>query len=675
MSGHDLARKFLTLVWAAQPRGGYVFQSFKSGDLWEDEPVPHMSDVPRPKNPRAADCYFSPCAFTGKRRLNEKAKPSRWLYADLDEVDPRDLPERIKPTVAIQTSPGRYQALWLLSKPIEPTKFQRLNQLLTYATGADKGGWHASKVLRVPGTRNHKYRGRPRVRLMWFDPNRTYTGKQILNYIRTEVDEVDALGTPTDSDMPELPNTTAAHLRKRYRKRLGRRARKLLTVRKVVKGDDRSARMWELENLCLDAGMSPEEVLIVVRSTVWNKYKGQRRELRMLWQEIQKAAARRRSTPVDKSSRQSVGARSSAASGNALTEADDTEPDEDDTDSPIGLAPTRLARYLAKDVRPPSWLVEHIWGRAAHGIWAGDFKTYKSTLLMDLAVSVASGRPFLGKFDVHRTGPVLYIQEENSHGFMHDRLHRIVQAKGLGNIVHEHKNGATPTIEFGHDLDLHLLNLSGFDLTKTSHLAGLASWCHQMRPALVILDPLYKLAPGVDENVVSEMTPILSPLSDISTATDCALVLAHHYNKPSQGGANQRAGHRISGTGGFSRWWESSIYAERHGDESAYSIKFHGEHREHGAEAAQVVTVEMSTEDDTYAIHLSDLKSDDTEDEETTDNGLMLDTRTERIAVMTVRSQLGLAHSRDAQQILKRKGYEIRRAKKGNKLWAYPPAR
>lgn len=660
MKPHDLAERFLRIVWGAQPQVQPRFSVLATKDQygsqgWEDKGLAGAVVPERLPNAKRVDVYFTPCIFSKPRRNNRYALPSRWLYADLDEVDPRSL--ALKPTVAIESSPGRYQAMWLLTRPLPIKQFRALNQRLTYATGADRGGWAQNKVLRVPGTVNHKYDGRPRVKLMWFKRERVYTAKQVLKYVRQQAD---VSATPVeDSDTPDLPNTTAAHLRKRYRSKLGRRARKLLTVKRVMPSEDRSARIWELENLCLDAGMTPEETLIVVRSCAYNKYKGQRRETRMLWAEIRKCVAvRKRNAPEP-----------------------DDEPDEADDETeedtgPIGLAPTRLARYLARDVRPPSWLVEHIWGRAAHGVWAGDFKTYKSTLLMDLAVSVASGRPFLGKFDVHRTGPVLYIQEENSHGFMHDRLHRIVQAKGLGNAVHNGGKRRTPTIEFGHDLDLHLLNLTGFDLTKRAHLDGLEEWAVGNQPALIILDPLYRLAPGIDENSQHEMAPILNALADVSNRSDAALVLAHHYNKPNAGNASMRSGHRISGTSVFSRWWESSVYAERSGDADAYSIKFHNEHREHGNAAPQVVTVEMNAGDpDAYAIHLADVAKEVDDEGEDRDHGLSLDTRSERIPVMTVRSKLGLSSSRDAQKLLKGKGYDIRKAKVNGKLWGYPPSR
>jgi hypothetical protein len=55
-------------------------------------------------------------------------------------------------------------------------------------------------------------------------------------------------------------------------------------------GEDRSARLWELECLLIEAGLSPEETLVVVRGTVWNKFRKQKREVEQLWREVMKAA-------------------------------------------------------------------------------------------------------------------------------------------------------------------------------------------------------------------------------------------------------------------------------------------------------------------------------------------------------------------------------------------------
>jgi hypothetical protein len=84
------------------------------------------------------------------------------LWADLDEAHPDDCP--IKPTIAMESSPGRYAGLWWTDEPVT----EELNRRMTYACNADKGGWHFGKLLRIaPGTFNFKYADQPRVRCMW----------------------------------------------------------------------------------------------------------------------------------------------------------------------------------------------------------------------------------------------------------------------------------------------------------------------------------------------------------------------------------------------------------------------------------------------------------------------------------------------------------------------------
>jgi len=117
----------------------------------------------KPENiPEGADIYFSILSFDGARR-KENALPGNWLWADLDEVNPYEID--LQPTIAWQSSTGRYQALWELNEYVDSEVLEKVNQKLTYKIGADKGGWSVTKVLRIPGTNNYKYEDTPKVRL------------------------------------------------------------------------------------------------------------------------------------------------------------------------------------------------------------------------------------------------------------------------------------------------------------------------------------------------------------------------------------------------------------------------------------------------------------------------------------------------------------------------------
>src|SRR3546814_7114824 len=83
-----------------------------------------------------------------------------------------------KPTIAIESSPGRFVGIWVLDGPMD----EELNRRLTYHVGADHGGWDLTQVLRFPGTKNYKYRSQPKVRTMWKD-GKEWTKKKIERYL------------------------------------------------------------------------------------------------------------------------------------------------------------------------------------------------------------------------------------------------------------------------------------------------------------------------------------------------------------------------------------------------------------------------------------------------------------------------------------------------------------
>lgn len=110
------------------------------------------------------DIYCCIHGYTEEIKDKQYAVPSKVLWADCDEADPMNFPPELEPTIAFQTSPGRYSALWVMDDYVT----EELNQRLTYQIGADKTGWAYTKVIRViPGLRNYKYDDAPKVRYLW----------------------------------------------------------------------------------------------------------------------------------------------------------------------------------------------------------------------------------------------------------------------------------------------------------------------------------------------------------------------------------------------------------------------------------------------------------------------------------------------------------------------------
>lgn len=569
--------KFLNAVWSRQdPDGEFCFTSTKNWETgaWKD--YPHQ---PGDTISLERDLYFAPCVFSGDRRLRRDACGGRWLYADLDEVDPRTLAVlAVAPTLAWETSPGRFQALWLLDRVVAPRSLEKLNRRLTYFTGADKGGWSLTKVLRVPGSTSTKRDDPFTVRLLKM-PKVTH------NYsdLNTLLKDVDVSGTQQSADSadrrPEARDLPDRDLvLRRRRRRLSVRARQLLRSTEAIGSDDRSRRLWELEHELLDSGLSPAECLSVVRHTPWNKYAGQRRELDALWKEIQRQSANR-----------AVGPKPTRAQKRRVQKLV-----AEDTFSPVGFRD-----FVTSALPRTTWLVEGVWSGKAHGLLGGESKSFKSLLTYDLAVSVATATPFLGRFAVPKAGPVLIIQEENTPGDARDSILRIAASRGFGPTVIPNVDDPGRTeLHMGDDIPVELINNAGFSLVDEGHMRWLESYVRRVRPVLVVLDPLYLITPGINEDSAEQMTPLLSNLLRLKQKYGCGIMIVHHYTK-SKEHKSHRAAERMSGTGVFHRWLASAVYVERP-DESLPTIRLSGEHRSKASAGAFSVTFDLGTEDDLH---------------------------------------------------------------------------
>ncbi|MDP9365918.1 MAG: hypothetical protein M3Q10_17150, partial [Chloroflexota bacterium] len=103
-----------------------------------------------------------------RSRRKAAAAPVRSLWSDVDDGQVDRAP--VRPSLVVESSPGRFQAYWRLTRPIEPAAAEVLNKRLAFAIGADPSGFDLSQLLRVPGTLNHKYAGAPTVELVANDP-------------------------------------------------------------------------------------------------------------------------------------------------------------------------------------------------------------------------------------------------------------------------------------------------------------------------------------------------------------------------------------------------------------------------------------------------------------------------------------------------------------------------
>lgn len=499
------------------------------------------------------DVYWTTSIFSYPSRKEEFALKEYALWADLDEVNPEAIDSEYRPTIAWESSPDRYQCLWVAAMgDFEGVSDPGLeNQRMTYMIGADPSGWDAAQLLRLPGWVNHKpeyeKKGKyPQGKILWSDGPRylrddfadlpeVNIGKdQLSEALTSDIDGVDRLQVIADVKL-KLNNT----------------ARELLFA--TGASGDISSQLWYLIRCLADAGLTTAEIVSVVKDTPWNKFASRHDEMRVLIGQASKAIAQR--------------------SEETIAKLEGEEPDEEDEPRPD---PQRLG-FLLKNIKRPKYIVQGILSEGACGFIAGEPKCYKSWVGLDLALSVSTGADFLGQFRVLDPGPVLYIQEEDPAPTLKNRTAKIWVNKAMDRIelVKDEEDAGVywlpPDQEARFDPNVDAYVQNGFiisneawqlwlDETLAKGMTGADG--STMPYKLLIIDTLMMVAGEVDENRAQEMTTkVFKPLKVLSRKHNVAVLVIHHMGKSDK----SRPGQRLLGSVANHAWAEDSMYLTRSG--------------------------------------------------------------------------------------------------------------
>lgn len=214
-----------------------------------------------------------------------------------------------------------------------------------------------------------------------------------------------------------------------------------------------------------------------------------------------------------------------------------------------------VARDLPQQAEEARWLVEGLWGNEAVGIVGGEPKCCKSFLALDMAVSVASGAPCLGRFQVAQIGRVLLFAAEDSTHIVRERLEAIALRRGV--------NFAS--------LDIHVITTPVVRLDREADRHALHETVNRYHPRLLVLDPFVRLH-RIDENAAAEVAPLLAYLRELQRSFQTAVLLVHHARK---GAAHARAGQALRGSSELHAWGDSNLYMRRR----AEALELTVEHR------------------------------------------------------------------------------------------------
>lgn len=241
------------------------------------------------------------------------------------------------------------------------------------------------------------------------------------------------------------------------------------------------------------------------------------------------------------------------------------------------LPVVRLDEIPSAETRP-RWLIEGLWGASAVGIIGGAPKCCKSWLGLDVAVSVATGTPCLGRYRVLEAGPALIYLAEDALPVVRERIEGILRHRGL----------------VLRGLEVHAITAAALRLDRETDRLGLFETARRLQPRLLLLDPLVRLH-GIDENHSNEVAELLGYLRTLQRELSLSVVLVHHTRKNAPVGI--QAGQGLRGSSDLHAFGDSNLYLRRTGERLVLTV----EHR--AAPAARPMYLELVASDDKQ-VHL-----------------------------------------------------------------------
>jgi hypothetical protein len=252
------ATTFLDEVWDAHSKG-FVFLAARTQDGRWIEKGFHVTSGRRAlekfindHDPDTHDLYFCPNAFCVRKRLAKFALSTHLAWCDIDGADPSKFYPQ--PTILTETSPGRYQGLWKFNTAVEPARAEAVSRHLTNTYHGDRGGWSITKMLRLPGTLNHKRAyNLPTVKVLRDDERAISIWPKIHIAKRREA--------PPDEIDPTKFNADAVI--QKYKAVLAPNRRRLMEDTSI-KSRDRSRIIFMIVAALHDAEATPDEIGAVV---------------------------------------------------------------------------------------------------------------------------------------------------------------------------------------------------------------------------------------------------------------------------------------------------------------------------------------------------------------------------------------------------------------------------
>jgi len=412
----------------------------------------------------------------GGKKIDIVEIPAVWVDIDFKDTPEEDADEKIKhfplePSIKVNSG-GGYHLYWVLRTPATQSDIQKIediNKRLATELGGDQGSTDAAHILRLPGTRNHKYDPPRPVRLVTANGN--LYDLSDFNFL-----------PPVASNVMPIPvqhNTSS--------------------ILNGVSEGERHTKAVSLAGRYLNHGLDISETRTIL--TDWNS----RNTPPLETKEIS-------DTVIDVYQRYPHTVGGTTTPGYSFSA--------DDYETIIENAVMESKKFVAKQVPAKSFII-YPWLKRGEIIMISAPRGVGKTWFALLISKLATRNMELGPWKNGEATGCLYIDGEMAAEEMQDRLSRLDKACPAG--------GAPLQILSSDTLRSEGKPAPNF--TKASCRDGLLQYLRKNRDInLLIIDNLACTTPGLDENNKKDWDPINQWLLELRSI-DVAVIMIHHTGK------------------------------------------------------------------------------------------------------------------------------------------------
>lgn len=438
-----------------------------------------------------------------------------------DDADPTNL--NGLPSFIIETSPGKNQIGVLLDQEDPATQDPQLIDAVMQAMAdaalisADKSGNNAVRLARLPNATNGKGGAQHQVALRTWHPEKRYTLEDALGIFGLDLDAVQSRAQRLERQAPRETSSDAENGE---------------LIRRIQSGESYHDPLMKLSAKLVASGASGGAVVNLLRGIMdANGDRSERWKAR--YDEIPRmvqGAERFRPEPL---------------APITINLGDSQQP----AKAPAELAPMSWGALAQISPEPPDWCLDGWLPARTTTLLSANGGVGKSNLSLQLAASLALGKPFLGtELD---SGKVLLLSAEDEGRTVHFRLANICADLGVNLSVLEDR-------------------LVAFDLTQadcvlwqegapTAKMQWLADQANLFTPRVIIIDNASDVF-NANENDRAEVRGFMRALNAIALHSNAAILLLAHVDKASvRFGAGQDSNTTFSGSTAWnnsarSRW-------------------------------------------------------------------------------------------------------------------------